>query len=400
MNPKQIERYLMRFLEVMNCSVLEKTATSVLVKLSPEADKELTGRSYYWGFIERTGEPAETMTMRFVFDPVKEAEAEEAARNRANAAAMAKLPPGAHGLAPTPAASPATAQASTAVADADANAPLSDSILGRYLNVQMPHLGSRVPTDTVSFGSRRLEQIFQVVRRKGAYVRLFEERKKSATPLSTPYSTWLCVNYKIELVSDMKREELHSLAIDLGSGQIVPDFWERMKKRKLDSRIPSGIFLKPTKFTLNRAAAALEAHLEKKLKTYDHTWAEEARLRLADELLRIDHYYENLLAGMQPVAVIREAVNGGGSAMAATTATARLRSENDSTSQLSHSSQSQLSEGGAAESSPEAVAAQRLADAQQEYRMRREEAEWQYKPRIAASAVNCGLFHLHAEEAP
>lgn len=388
MNPKQIERYLMRFLDVMNCSVLEKTATSVLVKLSPEADKELTGRSYYWGFIERTGEPAETMTMRFVFDPVKEAEAEEAARNRANAAAMAKLPPGAHGLAPT------SAQTSTP----DDNAAVSDSILGRYLNVQMPHLGSRVPTDTVSFGSRRLEQIFQVVRRKGAYVRLFEERKKSAAPLSTPYSTWLCVNYKIELVSDMKREELHSLAIDLGSGQIVTDFWERMKKRKLDSRIPNGIFLKPPKFTLSRATAALETHLEKRLKTYDHSWAEEARLRMADELLRIDDYYENLLAGMQPITVIREAVNGGGSAIVVTAT--RARSENETTSALNHSNPSQASDEGGAEPSAEVLAAQRLADAQQEYRMRREEAEWQYKPRIAASAVNCGLFHLDAEEAP
>jgi len=396
MNSKQIERYLMRFLDVMNCSVLEKTATSVLVKLSPEADKELTGRSYYWGFIERTGEPAETMTMRFVFDPVKEAEAEEAARNRTNEAAMAKLPPGAHGLAPSTASSTPAEPLG-----ADGNSPLSDSILGRYLNVQLPHIGSRVPTDTVSFGSRRLEQIFQVVRRKGSYVRLFEERKKSAAPLSTPYSTWLCVNYKIELTSDMKREEMHSLGVDLGSGQIVTDFWEKMKKRKLDSRIPSGIFLKPTKLTLNRAATALEAHLEKLLKTYDHTWAEEARLRLADELLRLDSYYENLIAGMQPVAVIREAVNSGSIGVGVSvgvTAAKRIGTSEEVSSAAVQSGHAVTVEGNVVDA--EALAEQRLAEARQEYRMRREEAEWQYMPRIAASAVNCGLFHLSAEDAP
>jgi hypothetical protein len=99
---------------------------------------------------------------------------------------------------------------------------------------------------------------------------------------------------------------------------------------------------------------------------------------------------------MQPVTVIREAVNSGGSAMVATAI--RQRNENEGTTTLSHPGQA--SDGGGAEPNAEAVAAQRLADAQQEYLMRREESEWQYKPRIAASAVNCGLFHLDAEEAP
>ena len=59
----------MRFLEAYDCTILEKTPAYVTAKLSPEADREMTGRPYYWSFIERTGAAAETMTYKFVFDP-------------------------------------------------------------------------------------------------------------------------------------------------------------------------------------------------------------------------------------------------------------------------------------------------------------------------------------------
>ncbi|MEC0248428.1 YqhG family protein, partial [Paenibacillus chitinolyticus] len=80
MNTAQVERFVMRFLEAYNCRIIEKTKHAVIVNLSPEADKELTGRSYYWSFVERTGVEPETMTYRFVFDPEGDAAAAAAAR--------------------------------------------------------------------------------------------------------------------------------------------------------------------------------------------------------------------------------------------------------------------------------------------------------------------------------
>ncbi|MCL6457159.1 MAG: hypothetical protein K6T85_04050 [Gorillibacterium sp.] len=433
MNSKHIERYLMRFLEVMDCSVIEKTPSSVLVKLSPEADKELTGRSYYWGFIERTGAPAETMTMRFIFDPTAESEANGTAQSASSGLAPMAAPPGSvpmgaasaprnvfapptgapinAPLAPPvegvslnafqvagtplnasqvhpaganasqvrPAVAPlGTPQASStagALGGSSTGAPLGatqvppvgaapavpETILGRYFGITLPSPISRIPTDTLTFGSRRLEQIFQVAKRRGTYIRLFEERKKNAAPLSTPYSTWLCINYKVELVSDMKREELHSLGVHLSTGQIENDFWEKAKKRKLDSRIPPGVYLKPNKITLNRATTLLEAYLERKLKNYDHQWASDAHLRLEDELQRIDSFYGSLLEDLQ-------------SFLNNETATHQAETE--------HSAQS------------------RQEGAKQEYQMRRDEALWQYKPRIRVSVVNCGLFHLNDDGAP
>lgn len=71
MNRSQIENYVMRYLESTGCRILEKSPAHVKVRLSPEADKELTGRPYYWSFVERTGAEPETMTFVFVFDPEK-----------------------------------------------------------------------------------------------------------------------------------------------------------------------------------------------------------------------------------------------------------------------------------------------------------------------------------------
>ena len=76
----------MAYLEATECTVIEKSPEHVTVKLSPQADKMLTNRPYYWGFVERTGAPAETLSFNFVFDPenyderlakTKEAEAKE-----------------------------------------------------------------------------------------------------------------------------------------------------------------------------------------------------------------------------------------------------------------------------------------------------------------------------------
>nr|WP_313780205.1 YqhG family protein [Paenibacillus larvae] len=67
MKTEQIEQFVMRYLESYNCQIIEKTREYVTVKLSPEADRELTGRPYYWSFVERTGVEPETMTYTWIF---------------------------------------------------------------------------------------------------------------------------------------------------------------------------------------------------------------------------------------------------------------------------------------------------------------------------------------------
>jgi hypothetical protein len=287
MNAAQVEAFVMQYLEATHCRIIEKGAAYVTVKLSPQADKDLTQRSYYWGFVERTGVEPETLTYCFVFDPLN------------------------NGI-PAPVAAPGREAWSAA---------------------------TRVQQHETTFGSRRLEQIFQTVRNKGRWIRLFEEpastRQKGVPPQG--YSTWLGLNYKVELLCDMKRSEMHSLGISLTTGEIVEGFHETLQSKKLSPRLPLNVHLLPKQMTLDRAAALTEHRLEAKIKRYDHCWAVEARERLKVEQIRMDDYYLGLLATIEE---------------------------------------------------------DKKVEVEAQYHKRQQEIEWQYSPRIEATAVNCGLFHL------
>lgn len=333
MNEQEIQSYVMRYLEAEQCDIIEKHPAYVTVKLSPSADKDLTQRPYYWSFVERTGAAPETMTCTFIFDP-------EAYRELHPQQGPQGMPPAA-GIAVSSAAAPSNAAQSPAPAPAGAPQPQGDSILGRYFGFVPTAFTARIPRDELTYGSRRLEQIFAAVRSKGRFVRLFEQYvpdtpKQAAT---IPYDTWFCVNYKVELACDMKRSEMHSLGIQMQTGEIVERFQDRLTGKKLTPRLPSHVYVTPDRITLPRAVLFLEEHLEKKLAAYDHRWAQEAQLRLKDELHRVRDYYESLLQSAEP----------------------------DKTPEI---------EG--------------------QYTSRVQEVEWQYRPRIQISAINCGLFHFPA----
>ena len=83
MNKEQIAHFCERYFTATGSHLIEKSPIHMKVKLSPDADRDLTGRSYYWNFVERTGAEAETMSFMFIFDPEareKEKEADSAGK--------------------------------------------------------------------------------------------------------------------------------------------------------------------------------------------------------------------------------------------------------------------------------------------------------------------------------
>ncbi len=330
MNKRQIHTFVTRFLEAYNCNVVEKTPAYVTVKLSPEADKEMTGRPYYWSFVERTGAPSETMTYTLVLDPEQmKAEPKTGAKPGNNGqAAGGTIGTQAAEAAPGSAAQPG---GTGAVGGAD-------SILGRYFGFVPTAVTTRIPRDDVTFGSRRLEQLFGIVKARGRFVHLFEEPfQLQSNPRALIYDTWLCINYKVELACDRKRSELHSVAIQLNSGEIRENFHQQLLTKSMSPRLPANFQVLPDKIPLQRAVSALEMLLEHKIGRYDHRWAQEAIEQLFEELARVETYYEGLLQTAEP------------------------DKRNEVEAQL---------------------------------RNRKEEINWQYRPRIQVTAINCGLFHL------
>ena len=313
MNEKQVHKFVNRYLEATDCSILEKSPNHFTVKLSPLADRELTNRPYYWSFVDRVGAEPETMTYLFVTD-----------KNKYDAAEEMKQA--------------ASSQQEAAVNAQDAAA---DAALGRSLGFMHGSLSApaRVPREDLYFGARKLDMLFEAAKAKGSFVYLFQEpEKRSSNPFaSTPYTAWLGVNMRVEFACDRKREEIHSYGISLATGQCVEHFYDRLLTYKLSPRLPANIHITKNGLSFNKALGIVEQALERKLRSYDYRWAEDASARLAEELERISGYYEPLI------------------------------------------------QNGPAENK-QAI--------EEQFTQRQSEILWQYEPRVTASAINCGIFHL------
>lgn len=306
---KDVQKYVLRYLEATESEILEKSSYHIKVKLSPQADKELTNRPFYWSFVERSNEKPETLSFCFIFDPVKYEQLKQEEEQQ------------------------------TTVVAVTAEEKLADSILERTFGPIKPI--ARITQEHLYYGSPRLSQIFSSTKQNGSFVCMFEEAKQlsSLHPLeSKPYTVWLGINYKIEYCCDKKREELYSLGISLVTGFITEQFYDQLLQKKLSPKLPSNVHIAKNALTYTKAVQLAEQYIERKLKQQDYTWAKEANERLEEELARIEHYYEPLL-------------------------------------------KQELEE-------------EQLTKIKQQYEQRKDEIRWQFEPRIQATVINCGLFHL------
>lgn len=343
----------MDYLETTECSIIEASPLHVTVKLSPRADRMLTDRPYYWGFVERTGAPPETLSFTFVFDPEKydslSAQPVPPARGAGNPPVPGILPPGtgAAGIeagADLAANVPADADPAMGAEPAGGAGNAQDGILARYFGIvpALPRIGpGMIRREDVIYGSKRLRQIWAAARDEGKCLQLFEDpgARQRTTLFSAAYEPWLGVCYKVEMTCDLKREELHFIGVSLTSGRILPGFGDKLDTLELTPRLPENIHIQPYEMSVEAGAGRLEAYLTAHLAALDYSWAEEARERLALELSIVDIYYEELLK------------------------------EQDEEKRLA---------------------------IEEQYNRRRKETAWQYEPQIAVSAITYGLFHLRS----
>lgn len=303
MNTEQVRDYVLRYLEATDCHILEKSPAHVTVKLSERADRVLTNRPYYWGFIDRTGAEAETMRFTFVFDP----------------AAMPPEPPRAvsYGSAPAPAApgrphrlaGPARLPPPEPLRKRRPASPCSGATSAWRLPSPAAGRPRAHPARRRHLRSKRLEQIMQAAHTEGRFIQLFVEppaagpvRGGRGVKQSAPYESWLLLNFKLEFACDLKREEIHSYGISLVSGKMRLDYMEEVLRMDVTPKLPPHVHVLPWRLTLHAALSYVEEHLAEVISRHDDAWAREARVRLEEELSRLASYYEPLIreAGQQP----------------------------------------------------------------------------------------------------
>lgn len=280
MNAEQVRQYVLRYLEATACQIIEVTATSITVHLSEQADRRLTNRPYYWGFIDRTGTEPQTMKFTFQFD---------------SAATSSTLPlqPSSSSTAPT----------------------ASDCMFQHYFDVAPAFTGGAgkngyIPCAQITFGSQRLAQMMQAAHDEGRFSNMFvvptnQQLKNSANDFIA-YEPWLLCNVKVSFACDLKREEIHSYGISLVTSTIQTDFMEHISPFPLSPTLPPRMYIMPWKMTIEQARSEIEKHFLAIISRADTKWATAASLRLEEELTQLTSYYEPLLQHHSESNMLRE----------------------------------------------------------------------------------------------
>ncbi|MBD8498724.1 YqhG family protein [Paenibacillus arenosi] len=376
MNTDQISSYVMRYLDAMSCSIMEKTPVYVTVKLSEQADRLLTNRPYYWGFIDRTGTEAETMRYTFVFDP-------------------ANMPP-----------DPYRAPISYVTAPSVPANPVAagEAAIQRTFGVAPGFNGGargpdRIPRENVDFGSRRLAQIMDVAKESGRFVSLYEsldsgsEIQFARGRHSVAYEPWIMLNIKLEFACDLKREEVHSIGFSLISGALHTNFMNKMMQCELTPKLPAQVHTMAWRYSLDQAVQQIEHLLTEHVRNSDETWAVEASERLEDEWDRLAAYYEPLLK--------EEAEN---KAKATANEVTVSVTESEIEAKADQASQSiiltiEVTEEPSDETDQETTDNEpNQRTLEEQYEMRRNEIEWQFQPRIEMSIINAAIVYLRSNK--
>jgi hypothetical protein len=147
--------------------------------------------------------------------------------------------------------------------------------------------------ERLHFGSPRLHQIFRSAQKRGGFIRLYEEAA-SCQQSHIPLHPWLGLNVKISYQCDRKKDQILSLGLHLISGTIIEQFHDRLQKLKLTPKIPDYCFTISPLIKPKSGIGRLEQYIRRRIFQDDHTWAEKAKERWAEDLALLDHFYEGM----------------------------------------------------------------------------------------------------------
>ncbi|QOT00788.1 hypothetical protein JNUCC42_08995 [Brevibacterium sp. JNUCC-42] len=152
----------------------------------------------------------------------------------------------------------------------------------------------------IHFGSKRLQQIFESTYKHGRFVCMYEtpkgilQKTSMSTRRSTPLTPWLHLNIKVSFICDKKRDFLLSLGINLHQARVVQDFYPFLKRLQLTPAIPDYFYTLDRRLDIPQAIEMAKSEVYHFLDGEDHDWADQARLRLQEELDILEEYYKHV----------------------------------------------------------------------------------------------------------
>jgi len=351
LNQQEVRQYVEKYAAAFEAHIMESHPAYLSITLTKEMDKDIGNRPFYWSWVEKMNLPIQPLTLTFYFDP--------------------EQPP--------------------------------QGVRGEHLH----------------FGSGRLQQIFESTRKHGRFVCLYEDNPSLKRPQlsarrSHPLTPWLNLNLKISFICDKKRDFILYLGINLHQPRIVHDFYSFLNRLSLTPSIPDYFYTLERRISLEEAVGLANDEVQKIIHREEHTWAEQARERLAEELEILEAYYEQMKTEKKDEDEKEEAEEpaeneSAGEAEPAETATPAAAAEQlvQDISQASVTLEEHRTSGGRIldflrmNSIPVTPREQidqsewKKSTPEEEKQRRMDELKWQYEPRIEVQLINGGLFYLY-----
>lgn len=145
--------------------------------------------------------------------------------------------------------------------------------------------------EPLHLGAPRLRTIMDALREMGSFVYLYETSKELQNGVLTP---WLHLNIKVTYRCHQTKEMLYSLGMNLMTGEVWDQFFDRLKEKELATEQPEGLFPVPPVIAFEKAIYRLQQLLEDHILKENHDWADEAKLLYEKERRVLDYFYEHM----------------------------------------------------------------------------------------------------------
>ncbi|NPC93286.1 hypothetical protein HOO54_13850 [Bacillus sp. WMMC1349] len=149
---------------------------------------------------------------------------------------------------------------------------------------------ANIEGEFIHFGSPRLFQIFQTVKRNGRFIRLYEKVRSNGLQISL--EPWLGVNVTISYQSDLKKDKLLSCGLHLINGQLKEGFQDELKDFSLTTQISDYCYTISPLIKPESGIKRLEHYIEQIARDEPLDWAQAALKRWNDDLSLLNQFYE------------------------------------------------------------------------------------------------------------
>src|SRR5690625_1886224 len=141
----------------------------------------------------------------------------------------------------------------------------------------------------IHFGSPRLQQIINHLRRKEKYIKLYQNVE---TTIQQALYPWLLINIKVTYKGRQTKDEIFSVGLNLINGVMKVDMMNVLSDLTLSKTISDYCYLMSPIIKLKSGYKRIEKVIDHYIQNQNHSWAEESLKFMDEDIQMVEHFYQ------------------------------------------------------------------------------------------------------------